>query len=129
MECDSETAKEIKKEGNHSKYLRKQEIESGYTTFSIDEERRYDGRSEEEISLEDESVDVEMEAVNAVLLEKLQDALSTLDAETYKLLESLYLLDECSSEEDYAHLIGVSSRTIRRRKEEVFGKILQYLQN
>jgi len=117
MECDLETAKEMKKEKDRRTYIRKEEQKSGYITFSIDDKRSEDDRDEEEIHLVDQSVDIEKTAMTKMEIENLRNALGKLSGSELELIKKLYLDEDNMTGEEYAKKLGLSRKTIHWKKK------------
>ena len=128
MECDAASARELKREKDRATYLRRVEIESGICTFSVDEQRLYDDRKEEEVSLVDPSADVEGDCVKKQEMEELVKALSKLNREEFDLIQHMFLNEKCLNGEQYAKMLGVSRKTVNEKKKAILRLLRAYLQ-
>ena len=128
MECDQETAKEMRKEINREAYARMKWAESGWIFFSLDEKRSSEDRSCEETELVDENVNVEMEVIRRIEVQRLADGLEELSDSDRDILFKLYLSDNPISEYQYAKETGIPRTTIISRKQKILSYLKDYLE-
>ena len=102
MECDLETATEMREEVNREAYARKKWKESGFILFSLDAKRNTEDRSCEETELIDDNINVEMEVIRKIETQVLAEALKKLNDAEMDLIHNLYLSDNPISEYQYA---------------------------
>ena len=88
-------------------------------------EDSYERLIEAEKQFTEESVDVEDMAVRAVMLEKLNEALHTLNEEERKIIHALFYQE--ISEVDLAEQMGVARTTLQSRKYKIFEKLKKML--
>ena len=128
MECDLETAKEMKKEKDRRIYLRNERRKSGYITFSIDDKMSDDDRNEEEMHLVDQSVDVENTVITTMELESLRSALEKLSDSELELIMRLYLDEDNLTGEECGKILGLSRKTVHWKKEKILKKLRSFLE-
>ncbi len=123
---DTEVASELRRNKNHSDYLRQVREESGYTTISFDYIETENGTSsgDEVIPNGDESV--EDCALRNINIEILRKALNTLTIEEYSLIYSLYLQDNPMTERAFSKKMGIPQKTINDRKARVLKKLKSF---
>lgn len=80
-----------------------------------------------ESTLVDESVNVEEEAINNIMLEKLQDGLSTLSDDELYLIE--HLIYQEKTERELAKKLNISQNVVHKRKVKVLEKLKKFLEN
>ncbi len=95
-------------------------------TFSIDDKMSEDDRDEEEISLVDQSVDVENTTITTIELENLRSALAKLSDSELELIMRLYLDEDKLTGEEYGRILGLSRKTIHWKKEIILKKLRSF---
>ncbi len=128
-ECGEETAREWKSDRNRDSYIRKTNMDTGYTVFS------YHGIQHEfnpyltgEGLLRDESTDVEGTVMNQMLIEQLHAVLQDLSPDDRDLIEKLYLTVPLLTESEYAQSIGRTRDWVHRRKRTIFNRLKKKLE-
>ncbi len=120
LEATEAEARIYKAEQNHCYYIQSQE--DGWRTLSIYAIEDKNGCSGEEV-VEDDTQDVEAEAILRIERRALQAALYQLDKESRLLIQALYLADERKTERDLARERGVSQVAIHKQKKKILETI------
>ena len=105
-----------RKEKNHQNYLSVQE--SGFQTLSLHSDMSTQYGNSEGI-LPDETANTEELAIKSIVQKALFAALSTLDAESYQLIDALILSDDQKSERELALEFGLSQNAVNKRKNKI----------
>ena len=119
-EVSKEVYTEYWKLKNRENYLKRQDAKFGLLPFSSFDE---DGHFVEDIP--DESVDVEKIVETKLRIEDLYNALSKLNSEERKIIESLYFEDK--SIRDIARETNTNPMKISRKHKSILDKIRQFL--
>ena len=122
-EVSKELHDEFRREHDRHTYLRKQE--EGVIITSIEAISNIEFGGAEIIS--DPSVNVEEEAINNVMIEKLHRGLSTLSDDELFLIE--HLIYQEISERELSKRTGIPQKTINDRKQKVLEKLKKFLEN
>ena len=129
VECDPEKAREIKRERNHSDYLRRMEEESGYRTVSLDAPV-HTSDAGHVITLHDlvadENVDTVEEAMTRVCLVELPGALDTLTTVERELVSAFYLSEVKMPERRFAQVHGMTRFAVRECHRTALVKLRWY---
>lgn len=129
VECSPEKVREIKRERNHSDYLRRMEEESGYRTVSLDAPV-HTGDAGHVMTLHDlvadENVDTVEEAMTQVCLAELPGALDTLTTVERELVSAFYLSEVEISERRFAQVHGMTRFAVRECHRTAMGKLRWY---
>lgn len=115
--------KEYKAKDNHAYYIKQHEDDVVILSFDALD-------SDDLIGAEifvDNSVNVEDEAINNILIEKLRHSLTKLSDTDLYLIEQLIYNEK--SEREVSKLIGVPQKTINDRKRRILAKLKKLLEN
>ena len=112
-----------RKEKDHHDYLCEQS--ASIRLVSLYSDMSSEGGSGEEL-IADKASNTEELAIKAITRGKILAALSTLDAESYQLINALILSDCRKSERDLASEFGLSQKAINKRKNKIL-KNLKFL--
>ena len=121
FEVSEEIYKEYYKEKEHSKYLRKEERKVSIVSY----EELSNKLSAEDI-IADDTVDVENEAINNIMISKLKEALKTLSEQELELINSLVYQE--MSEREFSKRTGIPQKTVNNRKNKLFHKLKKILE-
>jgi RNA polymerase sigma factor (sigma-70 family) len=124
LECSIQDFRQYKAEQNHKEYLRKHQ--EGWITLSLYADEVENGYNGEEL-IEDDTQNVENNAIHTMEVDALQAALSHLDSKSYRLIYALYLADQKKSERELAAEYGVSQNAIHKQKKKILKKLEQML--
>lgn len=118
FECSPEQARDIRAYKDACDYLDETEEEMGYTTFSYDAVEADDEEIYGEDLLEDESVNVEAEAVAFLISENLHTCCDQLPKREQDLLTCLYFAKPHMSVSNLSKLVSMPERVVffRRRR-------------
>ena len=129
IECDRESALEIKTDRNHADYLKRAEQESGYETLSLDFVIEINEEGETRSYMDqavDETMDTELMAIEGLLKKELPGAWAQLDPEEQELMTALYIRDEKMTVNKYAAEHHVTRWSIRERHRTAIRKLRLY---
>ena len=129
MECDADTANEMRKEVNREAYIHRTRKESGFSFFSLEEKKNEEDRGIEETELADPEENVEQKALKNIDIEKLWEGLGKLSEEQMDLINNLYLVDEPLSEYQYGEKTGIARTTLRSRKDTILSQLKDSIEN
>lgn len=124
LETTEEETRKYKTEMNHHYYIQSQE--EGWNTLSLYVIENGSGCSGEEV-IQDDAQDVEAEVIMRLGNSALHTALSQLDAESYRLISTLYLADKRKSLRQLSSESGIPVMTLQDRKKKAFAFLLQKL--
>lgn len=114
--------KKYYKELEHSKYLKKQENNATIVSY----ENLSDDLSGEDI-IADTTVNVEETAIHNIMLDKLQEALKTLNDDELDLIDNLIYQEK--SEREYSDISGIKQKTINNHRHNVLAKLRKILES
>lgn len=123
LEVPPEVYKDFHKQRRRRKYLQEEAIchqEVSYHALDTDE---WEGES----ILEDESQNIEDEAVSHVMHENLRMALQSLSSDEMTLIDALYFKEK--SEREWSEETGIAQKTINNRRRRILDKLLNLLEN
>ena len=121
-EVSKETYQKYKREHDHSKRL--QEYENEVVVLSLDAVTTGEHSLSEIIS--DTETNVENEAIQNVMIEKLKIALAGLSTEELSLINMLY--SDLKSEREIAAILGISQKTVNKRKHRILERLKKFLE-
>lgn len=124
LEVSEAEAHEYSAERNHHYYIQAQEED--WNTLSLYVIENESGCSGEEV-IPDDAQDVEAEAIMRLGNSALHTALSQLDAESYRLISTLYLADKRKSLRQLSSESGIPVMTLQNRKKKALAFLLQKL--
>ncbi len=129
IEIPKEMVKEHYADRDHSRYLKKQEIESGLIFVSIEAELT--GVDGEKMTYADIIADEEDEDFIATIQKKadiktLRKALRLLKDAELDLILNLYLSENPITEEEYSNKIGISQQAVHKRKKCILKKLRSF---
>ena len=124
LEASETEARRYKAEKNHSYYIQSQE--DGWSTMSIYATEDENGYSGVEV-IQDDSQDVESQAIMRIERKALRLALNQLDEKSRLLIQMLYLLNDCKTERELAHEYGVSQAAIHKQKKKILETIKYFV--
>lgn len=118
-EVTKEKHKEMKREGNHTYYLKVQKKESGIVVHSLDalKEREFSGIE----VIADKDADVEANAIKNMLIKAMNAAKEKLEPDERLLLELLY--EENMTEEEAGNVFGITQQAISKRHSKIIQKL------
>lgn len=105
--------KDWRKEKNHSDYLREQEAQIQFLPLYGS------GDSSQRELIPDTTTSTEEQATDSIVRKALNEALSTLDDESYILIDALILAQDRKSERELASEFGLSQKAINKRKQKI----------
>ena len=120
IECGEEKAKEIRKENDHSDYLRKQEESFGYEQCSFEAVNK--GGCLEDV-IEDPYSDVETFVVDRQMCRQLRQCVLRLTKDEQRLVRALYLSNDPDTEKEYGEKLGLSQQTVHNMKIRILEKL------
>lgn len=121
-EVSKETYQKYKREHDHSKRLQKYENE--VVVLSLDAVTTGEHSLSEIIS--DTETNVENEAIQNVMIEKLKIALAGLSTEELSLINMLY--SDLKSEREIAAILGISQKAVNKRKHRILERLKKFLE-
>lgn len=124
LETTETEARQYRAEQNHHYYIQTQE--EGWDTLSLYVIEDENGCSGEEV-IQDDTQDVEAEAITRLGNSALHTALDQLDAESYHLIYALYVADERKSLRQFSSESGVPVMTLQDRKKKALAFLLHIL--
>lgn len=98
---------------NHSDYLREQEAQIQFLPLYGS------GDSSQRELIPDTTTSTEEQATDSIVRKALNEALSTLDDESYILIDALILAQDRKSERELASEFGLSQKAINKRKQKI----------
>ena len=109
--------KDWRKERDHSDYLHEQESQVQLLSlYGCEDDSQGD-------SIPDMAASTEEQALAAILRKALDEALSSLDEESYMIIDALILAQNRKSERDLASEFGLSQKAINKRKQKILKKL------
>ena len=120
IESTEEEYKDWRKEKDHADYLLEQEAQVQLLPLCDGEEDVPGG------FIPDLSVSTEDQAIASIAQKALSEALSSLDEESYMIIDALILAQDRKSERDLALEFGVSQNAVNKRKNKIL-KNLKFL--
>jgi len=117
LEATKEEARAYRSERDHSDYLRAQA--EGWSTLSLYSDCICNG----EDAVKDESQDVEAEAIMNIEYRALHMALAYLDADSFMLINALYLAERHKTERELANELGISQNAVNKRKKKILNAL------
>ena len=119
LEITQEQYQEWKKEANHSGYLKQYEDEAEILSLEgIIENSEIYGEYGEEI-LADDSANTEDEAIRAIELELLSEAVLFLPDDERRLIVELFLRDKPRTEDEIAAIMGKTRQAVNKQKNKI----------
>ena len=77
----------------------------------------------------DESVNIEEEITEKIMLEKLSEALKILDEKEYSLIYELILSDKPKTERQLAHELGIKQSSVNKKRRMILQKLKKEMRN
>ena len=121
MEVSKQEYAEFYRDRRRQKYLRELSVKNGEISFDM---LTTDDRCGENILID--HADVEAQAINQIIVDKLHECLSLLSADDRKLIYAIYF--DKVSEREYAAKTGIPQRTINDRKRRLLARLKKYLE-
>ena len=89
-----------------------------------------EGNSADEF-IADQSVDVEEEVIRKITFERLWDALRTLSADEFYIINELFLKEgkERKTVRELAKILNISHTALRKRRDKIFAELREKLKN
>lgn len=112
--------KDWRKEKDHSDYLHEQESKVQLLPLYVDENDMHGDL------IPDMAASTEEQAMASILRKTLREALSSLDDESYTIIDALILAQNRKSERDLASEFGLSQNAVHKRKNKIL-KNLKFL--
>lgn len=109
-----------RKEKDHSDYLRSHEAKESVLSLYSDLVCE-DGNGED--ILRDSDVNTEDDALHAIEIEELNNALKMLDSKEYLLIHSLFLSRSHKTEHELTQIFGLTQSGISRQKKKILEKL------
>lgn len=122
-EVSKSTYQKLKKEHDHSKMLERYEQEVhvlSLDALATEETTGYD-------VIADPTVNVEEEAIQNIMIQKLRKVLQGLSEDELYLIEQVYTYEK--SEREIAAELGVSQKAVNKRKIKLLSKLKEFLEN
>jgi DNA-directed RNA polymerase specialized sigma24 family protein len=119
---------EVRKETNHSDYLRREEEKSGFKNIPYETlgtaDTDYNGGKDiaDDMNVDEEYIKQEMS-------EQLFKAFMQLSEEERKLIYFLFFTGDTNSDRKYSDITGIPRRTVAHRKAKAFAKMKKFLEN
>ena len=120
IECSEEQARDIAKERGHARYLMWQKRKAQITILSLLSPVSEDDPNETYADICPADIDVEKEAINHVLIEKLCVCLMLLPPEDLDLIENLFLRYVPLTATEYGEKCGCTTTAICKRRDRIF---------
>lgn len=118
-EVTKEKHSEMKKESNHSHYLKVQKKKSGIVVHSLDalKEREFSGFE----VIADQNIDVAATVVKNLMLHALDKAKEELEPDERLLIKLMY--DENKTEEEIGEVFGITQQAVSKRHSKIIQKL------
>ena len=118
-EVTKEKHSEMKKESNHSYYLKVQKKKSGIVVHSLDalKEREFSGFE----VIADQNIDVAATVVKNLMLHALDKAKEELEPDERLLIKLMY--DENKTEEEIGEVFGITQQAVSKRHSKIIQKL------
>lgn len=128
IECTKEQIEKLRKEKNHSQYIKRKKKESGLAEVSLNTLISTD---EKELEMTDVFIDENSNTEEYIeekeKYESLYNALSLLDKEERELIDLLFFVEKPLTERQIAEKLNVSQSAINQKKKKIFKKIKKFL--
>ena len=129
IECGGEKAKELKKESNRRRYLRKNEKESGFLIVSYEETALNEEKDDKDDLVMDPNIDVEAEVIDHLMIEKLMPVIAQLSMDEYDLLYNVVLSDSRMNLNEYSKQMNIPYSTVSYRYKKVINRLKDAVEN
>ncbi len=129
IEANKKVVSDVNRERHRHEYLNEIKEDIGYTVVSYHAVHRSDEDFYGEELLIDEVCNVEDQALHAIEIEALYDAISTLDWEDQVYLQETYLSFSPITDKEYALKHKLSRKAFRLKKESIFQSLRIALRN
>lgn len=123
MEVSKDFYKDFYKDKRRQKYLRELSAKNGDISYDMLTTDEFNG----EDVLIDSSIDVAELVENIIMLEKLKQCLSSLNAEEQNLINALFFRN--LSEREWSAETGIPQKTINDRKRRILAKLKKLLES
>ena len=128
MECDEKQTRDaFRSESNRRAYLRRIEMQTGFTLVSLDGLTTDNGSAVE--CIPDEGSEVENTVLDSMEREQLGKALSCLEPKEKDLITALILSEKPMSEREYGKVIGITHQCVHKQKVLILAKLKKFLGN
>ncbi len=125
VEIPDELVFSFREEDRHRQYLSDMKKKYDYKLISLSEPATNTGISGEEV-IPDMSTSVPEEAERSILLQELRKAIHKLTAEELRIINYLYLSDNCCTQEQLAQLLGISQQAVSKRCKTILNKLKKH---
>ena len=127
IECTNEQILELRKEKNHTQYIKRKKKETGISEISLNTLISID---EKELEMTDVFIDENSNTEDYIEekeeYETLYNALGLLDKDEYELIYLLFLAKNPLTERQVAEKLGLSQKGINKRKTKILKKIKSF---
>ena len=126
METDEASYKAFYKERRREKYLIEEAIKNGEVSFDALDSTNFDENAEDAFAIDD-SEPLDEKIMRKIMIEKLPEAIATLNDEEKELIKQIYF--NHISDNELSRYYGVNQSTITRRKTRILKKLKIFLKN
>lgn len=123
METDEASYKAFYRDASRNKYLEKLDIQHGMVSLNAIDSDELDGVG----VVIDDSEPLDEKIMRKIMIEKLPEAISTLNDEEKELIQQIYF--NHISERELAGMYGVSRTAIQKRRNKILLKLKNFFEN